>query len=77
MLRIGKHIFQIYFLNIDISLIMKRTRMKTAIPDAEIHWEGSLSQNSDIGLSFCFILCRRVDFQANLKKIQKLHIFCF
>ena len=57
-----KHIFHIYFLNMDISLIMKITGMKIAIHVAEIRWEGRVSQNFDIGLSFCLILCRKLNF---------------
>ena len=64
-----KHIFHIYFLNMDISLIMKITGMKIAIHVAEIRWEGRVSQNFDIGLSFCLILCMKIEL---LKKIQKI-----
>ena len=56
------HIFHIYILNMDFSLIMKHTGMKTAMHVAETHWEGRVSQNFDIVLSFCFILCIRVNF---------------
>ena len=48
----------------DISLIMNITGMKIAIHVAETRLEGRVSQNFDIGLSFCFILCSRL----NLKK---------
>ena len=75
MLEIEKHAFFTYFFNIDILLIMKLTSMKTAIHIAEIHLEGRVPQTFDIGLSFCFIFCRRVDFQTNYKKAQKLHFF--
>ena len=57
-----KHIFHIYFLNMDISLIMTITGMEIAIHVAETHLEGRVSQNFDIGLSFCFIVCRRLNF---------------
>ena len=53
----------------DISLVMKITGIKLAIHAAEIRLEGRVSQNFDIGLSFCFMLCRRLNF---LKKIQKI-----
>ena len=32
---------------------------------AEICMEGSMSQNFELGLSFCFILCKRRDFGKN------------
>ena len=57
-----KLIFHMYFFNMDISLIMKMTGMKIAIHVAEIRWEGRVSQNFDIGLSFCLILCRKLNF---------------
>ena len=38
--------------------------MKIAVHVAETHSEGRVSQNFDIGLSFCFILCRKMDFQS-------------
>ena len=63
------------FLNMDISLVIKLIIMKIAKHVPEIHWEGNLSQNVDICLSSCFILCRRVDFQQDLDKIQKLPVF--
>ena len=52
-------------LRMNISLIIKLTIMKTVIHRAETHREGSMSQNIDIGLRFCFILCRKMDFQKN------------
>ena len=77
MLKIGKHtFFHIHFLNMDISLVIKVTIIKIAIHVAEIHCEGRMSQNFDIGPSFYIILCRRVDFQKSYKKIQKLPLFC-
>ena len=45
----------------DISLIKTIMGMKIAIHVAETHWEGRVSQNFDIALSFCFILCRRLN----------------
>ena len=35
-----------------------------------------MSQNFDIGLSFCFIVCRRGTLGNKYKKLQKLHVFC-
>ena len=71
-----KHIFHIYFFNMDISLIMKTTGSKLDIHVAEIRLEGRVSQNFDIDLSFCFMLCRRLNFFKKYKKSQKLPVFC-
>ena len=57
-----KHIIHIFFLNMNISLIMNITGMKIAIHVAETRLEGNVSQYFDIGLSFCVILCRRLNF---------------
>ena len=76
MLRFGKYSFSIYFVNMDISLIMRLTIMKIAIHVTETDWEGRVSQNLDTGLSFCFILCRKVDFpNKNLQNTKNAH-FC-
>ena len=56
------HIFHIYFLNMDFSLIMKLTGMKIAMYVDGTHWEGRVSQNFDIDLSFSFMIFRRVKF---------------
>ena len=55
----------IYFLNMDISLIMTVTCLKNSTHDANTHMEGSRSQNVDLGFSFRFI-----DFAK--KKEQKI-----
>ena len=68
MFKIGKNTFFTYCLNMDISLIMKITGMKIVTHVAEIRLEGRVSQNFDIVLSFCFMLCRRVDFKKIPKK---------
>ena len=60
----------------DISLIIKITGIKLAIHVAEIPLEGRMSQNFDIGLSFCFMLCRRLNFLKRYKKSQKFAVFC-
>ena len=70
-----KHIFHIYFLNMDISLIMKITGIKLAIHVAEIRLEGRVSQNFDIGLRFCFMLCRRLNFFKKNTKNHKSYPF--
>ena len=38
------------------------------------HFEGSLSPIFDVGLSFCFIVCRRLHFANILKKSQKFFV---
>ena len=41
-----------------------------------MYMEGSVSQNVDIGLSFCFIVCRRWKLGRKYKKSKKLPVFC-
>ena len=48
--------FHIYFFNMDISLIIIVTFLKLSTHDAVNHLEGSVSQNFDLGFSFCFIV---------------------
>ena len=62
MLRIGKYIFFTYFFHMDFSLIIKLTGMKTVMYVAGTYWEGRVSQNFDIDLSFSFRIFRRVNF---------------
>ena len=69
-------IFHIYFLNMDISLIMIPICLKTAIHVSKTHMEGSMSQNNDIGLRFCFTAYGRGDFRKIYKKSGKLPFFC-
>ena len=71
-----KNIFHIYFLNMDFSLIIALTCMKICIHNAEICFEGSVSQNFDTGLSFCFMVCITWNFEKICKKSQKLPVFC-
>ena len=54
-------IFHIYFMNMDISLIMRLTCLKTAIHALRINLEGIMSPNFDILLSFSLIAFRRGD----------------
>ena len=70
------HRFQLYFFNMDISLIMTFTRLKFVVHAYETHFEGKVSQNFDIFLSFCFIVCRRSHLRKKMKKSQKLPVFC-
>ena len=46
--------FDVYFLNMDISLILALRCFKTFIHATEVCLEGSVSQNFDIRLSFLF-----------------------
>ena len=69
------HIFHVYFLNMDISLIIAPISLKICMYIAEIYMEGSVSQNFDLGLSFCFMQCRRRHFEKKYKKSQKLPVF--
>ena len=47
---------------IDISLTITLTYLKIDTHFANTHWEGIVSQNSDIVFSFNFMLCRRLGF---------------
>ena len=69
------HIFHVYFLNMDISLIIAPISLKSCMCIAETYMEGSVSQNSDLGLSFCFMQCRRRHFEKEYKKSQKSPVF--
>ena len=52
----------------DISVIITLIFMKNCIHITKVCLEGSVSQNFDKGLSFCFMLCRRWNFEKNGKK---------
>ena len=60
----------------DISLIITLIFLRTCIHVAEVYLEGSVSQNVDVGFSFFFMLCRRLNFEKNDKKYQKFAVFC-
>ena len=68
-------IFHIYFLNMDISLIMRLTCMKTAMHVPETHLEGRVSQNIYIGLSLDLMACRRGEFKKNTKNHKSYPFF--
>ena len=59
--------FSCIFFNMDISLIISPISLKICMCIAEIYMEGSVSQNFDLGLSFCFMQCRRRHFQKMTK----------
>ena len=68
-------ILHVYFLNMHILLIITPIYLITCMYITKICMEGSVSQNFDLGLSFCFMLCRRWDFEKKYKKSQKLPVF--
>ena len=68
-------IFDVYFLNMDISPNIVFTSLKICMCIAEIYMEGSMSQHFDLGLSFCLMLCRRWNFEKKYKKLPKLPVF--
>ena len=72
-------IFHVYFLNMDISLIIALIFLKICMCIAEIYMEGSVSQNFDLNLiiSFCFMLCRRRNFEKKKKKEKIIKITRF
>ena len=67
--------FSCIFLNMDISHIIALTSLKICMCIAEICMEERVSQNFDLGLSFCFRQCRRRHFEKNVQKSQKLPVF--
>ena len=48
-------IFHVNFLNMDISIIIALICLKICMCISEICMEGSMSQNFDLGLSFCYV----------------------
>ena len=52
----------------DISLTIAPISLKICMCIAEIYMEGSVSQNFDLGLSFCFMQCTRRHFEKMDKK---------
>ena len=68
--------FHIYFFNMDISLIKALSCLEMCMYIAKISLEGRVSQNFDIGLCFCLMVCRRWNFEKKYKKLQKLPVFC-
>ena len=63
------------FFNMDISLIIALISLKICMYIAGICMERTLSQNFELGLSFCFMVCRRRNFERKYKNSQKLPVF--
>ena len=61
----------------DISLIKRPKCLKFLLHIGETHIEGSMSQNFNIGLIYCFIVSRRSFFERKLKKNTKVHVLCY
>ena len=59
----------------DISLIKRPKSLKFLLHVGETHMEGRVSQNFNIGLSFCFIVSRISFFERKLKKNTKVTRF--
>ena len=68
-------IFDIFFFNMDISLIIANICFRICMYIPEIYMEGRVSHTFDIGFSFCFIVCRK--FEKIYKQSQKLPVFCY
>ena len=49
--------------------------MKICIHNAEICFEGSMSQNFDIGLSLCFMVCITWNFEKYAKNPKSCPFF--
>ena len=52
----------------DISLIVPLKFLNVDIHVGETLMKGSMSQNFDLDLSFCFIVCRKWHFAKKMKK---------
>ena len=50
--------------------------LECSIRIGETHTKGSVSQICNIGLSFCFVTCRKLMFVKRDEKSQKLPVFC-
>ena len=66
--------FHEYFFNMDISLIVTLTCLKTCMHIGEIFLEGDMSRSLDIGLSFCVIVCRIREFEKNKDIKRGIHV---
>ena len=60
----------------DISLIKALSSLEICMYIAKICLEGRVSQNFDIDLGFCLMVCKRWNFEKKYKKLQKLPVFC-
>ena len=67
--------FPCTLLNMDISLIIALICLKICMCISEICMEGSVSQNFDLGLSSCFMLCRRWNFGKKYKNRKSYPFF--
>ena len=66
-----KNLFiHIIFLNMDISITILDTAMKSCMTLLHIHSEGSVSQIFYLGLSFYFMLFRKKCFE-NIQKVTR------
>ena len=63
------HIFTL-IMNMNISLDIIPTTFKSLLNILHIHWEGSVFQNFDIGLTCYFIICRKLWFEY-LQKVAR------
>ena len=59
----------------DISLVIPLICLKICMYIAEIRFEGSMSQNFDIGLSFCFTMYRRRELGKKGEKMANVTRF--
>ena len=73
-MNIKKKSFLMYIFLTWMSLIIALISLKTCICIAGICMEGSMSQNFELWLRFCFMVCRRRNF-GEKKKSQKLPVF--
>ena len=64
-------IFHIYFVNMDISLIISLICLIICMYIPKMYMEGRVSQIFDKGLSFCFIVYRRWILEQKITKVTR------
>ena len=70
------HFSQI-FLNMDISLNTEDPDMKFELCIHQIYMQGSMSQNFDLGPSFCLIKSRKLSLKKGAKVSPFFYLFFF
>ena len=69
------HVFDIYFFNMDLSLIIALICLKICMYILKMYMEGIVSQIFDIAFSFCLIVCRRWKLEKNTNNHKSYPFF--
>ena len=70
--KLEKLLFNLYFLNYDISLNNAFRNTQFSIHIDNIHMEGTVSQNFDLRYRFCFMICRKLSKKKSTKSSRFL-----